>query len=390
MLDLDKTTWQRVKFGDVVKNANTKSTDPAEDGIDRVIAMEHLDPGELAIRRWGTLDTGTTFTRRVTPGQTLFGKRRAYQRKVAYAEFDAICSGDILTFEAVPEKLLPELLPFIVQSDPFFERAVGTSAGSLSPRTNWRDLAKFEFDLPPLDEQKRIADLLWAVERHARSLAETALQARTARCELVTDLLSRLPDKKPIGDFATIRSGPSYPASDSHSSPVPGSQPVLGITNTLPDGTMDLSQVSHVTGLTASTQTIDSSTLVLIRTNGNRDRIGNVYVPPESAEGYAVSAFQFLLKVEDPRLRDYVFTVLDDRKMQANMSENASGTTGLGNLSSRWLKSREVAWSDDPTDRAEVVSGSATAREAEALVAGERDDLSKLRSSLLSSIFGDS
>lgn len=183
MLDLDKSTWTRVKFGDVVKNANAKSTNPSSDGIDRVIAMEHLDPGELTVRRWGSLDTGTTFTRRVTPGQTMFGKRRAYQRKVAYAEFDAICSGDILTFEAITDKLLPELLPFIVQSDPFFEKAVGTSAGSLSPRTNWRDLAKFEFDLPPLDEQKRIADLMWAIQGHIaaiRATTDETLSARTA------------------------------------------------------------------------------------------------------------------------------------------------------------------------------------------------------------------
>ena len=112
--------------------------------------MEHMDPGELGIERWGDVADGTTFTRVVTPGQTLFGKRRAYQRKVAYAEFDAICSGDIYTFEAIDGELVPELLPFLVQSERFFDHALGTSAGSLSPRTNWRDLANFEFDLPPV------------------------------------------------------------------------------------------------------------------------------------------------------------------------------------------------------------------------------------------------
>ena len=79
--------------------------------------MEHLDPGELKLSRWGSTEDGTTFTRRVKPGQTLFGKRRAYQRKVAYAEFDAICSGDIYTFEADETQLLGGLLPFLVQSN---------------------------------------------------------------------------------------------------------------------------------------------------------------------------------------------------------------------------------------------------------------------------------
>lgn len=177
-LNLDKSAWRRVVFGDVVRNVNETVKDAESVGIDRVIAMEHLDPGELKVERWGPVADGTTFTRKVKPGQTLFGKRRAYQRKVAYAEFEAICSGDIYTFEADDAHLLGELLPFLVQSNRFFDHALDTSAGSLSPRTNWRDLANFEFDLPPLDEQKRIADLLWAVEHHRVSVQAAYQSAR--------------------------------------------------------------------------------------------------------------------------------------------------------------------------------------------------------------------
>lgn len=178
-LNLDKSTWIRVVFGDVVRNVNESVRDPEAAEIDRIIAMEHMDPGELKIQRWGSIENGTTFTRRVKPGQTLFGKRRAYQRKVAYAEFDAICSGDIYTFEATESQLLGEFLPFLVQSNEFLDHALGTSAGSLSPRTNWRDLVNFEFDLPPLDEQQRIADLLWAIERHRLALAQRSSELRS-------------------------------------------------------------------------------------------------------------------------------------------------------------------------------------------------------------------
>src|SRR5438093_422506 len=62
------------------------------------------------------------------------------------------------------DRLLPELLPFLCLSERFFQHAVGTSAGSLSPRTNWSSLTSFEFDLPPLDQQRRIAEILWAVD----------------------------------------------------------------------------------------------------------------------------------------------------------------------------------------------------------------------------------
>ena len=160
-----------VKFGDVVSNINENVRDPKAAKIDRVIGLDNLDPGEFRINRWGTVTPETTFTRRVRPGQTLFGKRRSYQRKTAYAEFEALCSGDILVFEAKAGLLLPELLPFVAMTDAFYAHALGTSAGSLSPRTRWSDMAKHEFLLPPLDEQRRIADLLWATEAHRISVS---------------------------------------------------------------------------------------------------------------------------------------------------------------------------------------------------------------------------
>lgn len=178
-LDLDRSTWQRVKFGDVVRNVNENVKDPDSAGIDRAIGLEHLDPGELRIGRWGELTEETTFTRRVRPGQTLFGKRRAYQRKTAYAEFDAVCSGDILVFESADSQvLIPELLPFIAMTDAFYSKALETSAGSLSPRTRWSDLATYELDLPPLADQRRIADLLWAIEGHRQGALSVANAAR--------------------------------------------------------------------------------------------------------------------------------------------------------------------------------------------------------------------
>lgn len=187
-----KPGWKRVKFGDVVKNANLAERDPEANGIERITGLEHFDPENLHIRRWNSVADGTSFTRKFVPGQTLFGKRRAYQRKVAYAEFEGICSGDILTFETKNRKvLLPELLPFICQSDAFFEHALGTSAGSLSPRTSWTALKDFEFPLPPLDEQKRIAEILWAademVERFVALERETERTRRVALFEFMAN-----------------------------------------------------------------------------------------------------------------------------------------------------------------------------------------------------------
>lgn len=178
--------WRTVKFGDVVRLSKQRSADPLTDGIERYVGLEHIEPGELRVRTWGNVGDGTTFTSRFRPGQVLFGKRRAYQRKVAVAEFEGVCSGDIYVLEVVnPELLLPELLPFICQTDAFFEHAVGTSAGSLSPRTNWGSLADFGFALPPLDEQQALVRELAAIEA-ARADAIDAVDAGKQFVEVLT------------------------------------------------------------------------------------------------------------------------------------------------------------------------------------------------------------
>ena len=183
-----KADWRTVKFGDVVKLSKARSQNPLADGIERYVGLEHLEPGDLRVRSWGDVADGTTFTNVFKPGQVLFGKRRAYQRKVAVADFTGVCSGDIYVFETQdPSVLLPELLPFICQTDAFFDHAVGTSAGSLSPRTNWTSLADYKFPLPSIKEQKRLVDLLSASNKAAEALESARESARTLLRSLSID-----------------------------------------------------------------------------------------------------------------------------------------------------------------------------------------------------------
>lgn len=155
-----KISGTTVAFGDVVRLSRETSKDPESDGFERYVGLEHLQPSDLKVRSWGDVGDGTTFTNVFRPGQVLFGKRRAYQRKVAVADFSGVCSGDIYAFEPKDERLLPELLPFICQSEPFYDYVISMSQGGLSPRVNWKALAQYEFNLPPVDEQRRIASVL--------------------------------------------------------------------------------------------------------------------------------------------------------------------------------------------------------------------------------------
>jgi type I restriction enzyme, S subunit len=201
--------WRTVTFGQLARNVDVQARNPLDTGIERYVGLDHLEPGNLHIRNWGNVADGTTFTRRFKPGQVLFGKRRAYQRKAAVAEFDGICSGDILVFEPSGDDLLPELLPFIVESDGFFDHALRTSAGSLSPRTKWKELAEYTLLLPPKEEQRRIANVLWAADAAMERWREVVAAAADARQVFIDDQFSPSQDaqREPLGKFCTLQVG---------------------------------------------------------------------------------------------------------------------------------------------------------------------------------------
>lgn len=163
ILNIDMTNWVSVKFGDVVFEPKENAKDIYNEGIEHVVGLEHIDSENIHLTRSGKLEETTTFSKKFKKGDVLFGRRRAYLKKAALADFDGICSGDITVFRA-KKNLMPELLPFIVNNEKFFDYAIKHSAGGLSPRVKFKDLANYEFLLPPKDQQAQLAELLWAMD----------------------------------------------------------------------------------------------------------------------------------------------------------------------------------------------------------------------------------
>lgn len=240
--------------------------------------------------------------------------------------------------------------------------------------------------IPSQAEQRRIVDVMAAVDTQVEALRVEVEVARIVLTRLNSELVKEFPKSHTLGDFTSTRSGPSYSAADVSSSPSTGAVPVIGIPNTKPDGSLDLADVRHVVGLPDSVGKIDESSLVLIRTNGNRQRIGNVYLPPAATYGHAVSAFQFLMKVNEPSDREFVYWLLREPSMQAAMSKAASGTTGLGNLAVRWLNAVQIPWSDDLAKRAAVVGPLRALQNTIDTASEELSHLRSFRSTLLASL----
>ncbi len=156
----------RVKLGDVAVE-HKETCKGNKDGYP-VVGLEHLTPEEVSLTNWDE-NSDNTFTKMFRKGNVLFGRRRAYLKKAAVAPFDGICSGDITVIEAIPDRVFPDLLPFIIQNDDLFTYAIGKSAGSLSPRVKWEYLKDYEFELPDMDRQKELSEILWAMDTAKKS-----------------------------------------------------------------------------------------------------------------------------------------------------------------------------------------------------------------------------
>lgn len=211
--------WRWVRFGDVVREVRAATKDPEADGLRRVVGLEHLDSESLPLRHWNELSDlpdGTSFTRVFRAGQVLFGKRRAYQRKVAVPDFDGICSSDVLVFEPSNVELLPEFLPYLVQSDGFFDHALGTSAGSLSPRTKFQELAKYEFSLPSTSAQAEVVGILGsareAEDGYLRASDRAAATLDAVRREMMEE--DRAGKMTLLSEIIDLGMGRVYPSTD--------------------------------------------------------------------------------------------------------------------------------------------------------------------------------
>ncbi len=180
-----KQGWTKVAFSDVVRQVKDR-VDPEESGLDRYVAGEHMDTDDLRIRRWGMVGDGylgPAFHMRFKPGHVLYGSRRTYLRKVALADFEGITANTTYVLESSDSAvLLPQLLPFIMQTEAFVRHSIRESKGSVNPYVNFSDLAWFEFALPPIEEQRRIVAAMSAAWRTVEAVIRLTRDLRTANC----------------------------------------------------------------------------------------------------------------------------------------------------------------------------------------------------------------
>lgn len=148
-------------FDEIAINSKEKKK-PTEEDKYTYIGLEHLDTGSLTVSRWGSEIAPTGDKLVMRKGDVLFGKRRAYQKKVAIAPFDGIFSAHGMVLRPREDVITKDFFPLFISSDYFLDEAIKISVGSLSPTINWSDLKELSFTIPSLEEQKKLAPVIWA------------------------------------------------------------------------------------------------------------------------------------------------------------------------------------------------------------------------------------
>jgi len=210
-LKLDKSDWILTKFGDVAIQQKQK-VDRENTDLTRYVKGEHMGSEDLHLRSWGELKDeylGPAFIRKFDEGDILYGSRRTYLRKVVIAPFSGITSNTTFVIKANEDKIDKRLLPFVMMSEGFTDNSIKNSKGSVNPYINWKDISKYEFLLPPKDQQAQLAELLWAMDDVIESEKDILIKINTIKNSLFKKFIKQGENwrKYKIGDLLNFNYG---------------------------------------------------------------------------------------------------------------------------------------------------------------------------------------
>ena len=326
----------RYRFDEIAYNSTAKKK-PTEDDKETYIGLEHLDSECLTISRWGSEVAPVGEKLIMKKGDILFGKRRAYQRKVGIAPFDGIFSAHGMVLRPNEEVINPNFFPFFISSDQFMERAVRISVGGLSPTINWKDLREQEFDIPSLDEQKELADKLWA----AYNLKESYKKLLSATDEMVKSQFIEMFSIMPITPVKTYVDD-SFPGEWGTEDTMEAGVKVIRTTNFTNSGKLNLADVvtRSIEDRKIARKQIKKYDTILERSGGTADNPVGRVVLFEEDDLFLCNNFTQVLRFKDidPRFAFYSLYYFYQTNKTAIRSMG-SKTTGIQNLNmSKYLE----------------------------------------------------
>ena len=181
----DKSNWKRVKLSDVAEEYSVRIDNPSESVFDFFIGSDCIGQYDFRIHKRSDASTITSTQKGFSAGDYLLVRRSLYgsdfRERAPRADFDGVCSADIITIREKEGVIADGFLIYVLYQKKLWDFIISNSNGGLTRRIKWKQLAEYEFDLPSIEEQKIIAEKLWAAYR----LKESYKKLLTATEEMV-------------------------------------------------------------------------------------------------------------------------------------------------------------------------------------------------------------
>lgn len=243
------------------------------------------------------------------------------------------------------ESVLLEYLALALSSADL--RASGVISGAVQLQITRKPLLGLSISLPPLDEQRRIVDLIAAVDDAVEAAEAEADTAKTARDEMLTAMLAARDGwrETTLGELADVLRGAVWRKSDEVGAPDDQHEAVVGIGVTTAGGVINRAAMKYVSGLGDKAKRLAAGDTLVVMSNGNHSRIGNAYAIPDDFVGMPFSAFQAAVRVRerDVVTPTFLSILLGSEELQQAFTDSAAGSTGLGNLKVTYLRAIPIA-----------------------------------------------
>lgn len=179
--------WEVIEFCNIVNLRNKKYIPNQNDNI-KCIELECIEKENGNLLYYINSNTQKSTKNYFYKNDVLYGKLRPYLKKYFYATFDGVCSTEIWVFNAT-NKIDSYYLFLIIQSNKF-NQYTNISTGTRMPRADWNIVSNMPILLPPLEEQKKIAEILslWdkAIEQTKELIAYKEKQKKGLMQALLT------------------------------------------------------------------------------------------------------------------------------------------------------------------------------------------------------------
>lgn len=210
----NKDDWQPVRLEHVLIKREENDREKARDRFDTFVKVDHMVAESLHLRGVGSQrdeELPPTFYKIFRKDQILFPTRNPHLRRTALAHCEGICGEKTLTLEVNKEVADPELIPFLFHSASFYDHSAGAIIGSTNPHCRWRDIANYEFLLPPKPLQTNLAEILWAADQNLQHAEASVEKIETLiKAQRSAEFKENRPNKR-IEDVASVRAGVGFP-----------------------------------------------------------------------------------------------------------------------------------------------------------------------------------